>query len=572
MASTSVSGLLGRLRDQRGFDVHRVVQTKITRLNRWFQHEQLDSAVVGLSGGIDSAVTLALLKRASSVAGSPLRRVVGVSLPIEALGNTQQELAANRAATVAAALQTEVWKAPLGAAQNELIRQLTTSSGITFDGWAAGQMASVLRTPALYGAVALLRSVGHRAVVVGTTNRDEGAYLGFFGKASDATVDLQPLSDLHKSEVRAMAQEFEIPSLVIEAEPSGNVWDGRNDQQMIGTNYDMVELVLRLRELSRDPIEVALALTDGTILLAANRAVEELHSVNAHKYKVGSPAVHLDVLPRGVPKGWKDEPLSGRWEHNPPQVPGAWNSTELALTEPDVGTLPIANGAPFTSVGGFVTFAEDVLTTTDLTTLLAALDAAPTAAVDVTGRATTYGVGSYRATTFNPSLAEQLWHRLRPIVPTVRFLGEFDPTDWFGTPDRASHNAWRVVGLSPLLRFMRYPPGGHHLCHYDAGFDYGDGRRTLMSVVFYLSDGAGDSSGSTRFVNDNQAAIPVRLRNHDDWTREATLDEVLAKVEPLAGAALVFDHRLCHDVSAWNGPHHRVIIRADVVYEAIPDA
>ncbi len=588
MAPPSVSDLLGRLRQQRGFDRHEVLESKIARLNLWFQREHLDSAVVGLSGGIDSAVVLALLLRASRVVGSPLKRVVAVSLPIEALGSTDQVVAANSAARIALELQAEIWHTPLGAAQDELIRQLTDSSGIAFDGWAAGQLASVLRTPALYGAVALLRSIGHRAVVVGTTNRDEGAYLGFFGKASDATVDLQPISDLHKSEVRALAQELGVPQFVLDAEPSGNVWDGRTDQQMIGTSYDLIELVLRLRELNREPIEVARLLCDGDLLVSADQAVEALHAVNAHKYAVGSPAIHLDVLPRGIPHGWPDEQVTGRWEHTPPDVPGAWNSTALTLPDladgtdvtdgmgsllPDwqLSTPPTPRPEPFGSVPGFVSFAHNILTETDVSTLLTALETAPAAAVDVTGRATSYGVGSYRATTFNPTLASQLWHRLRPIVPTVRFLGTFDPTDAFGNEHRETHRSWRVVGLSPLLRFMRYPAGGRHLCHYDAGFDYGDGRRTLLSVVFYLTDGTDPATGLTRFVDDNQAAIPVHLRNHDDWQRDTEDYEVLAEVAPHGGAALVFDHRLCHDVSAWSGPHDRVIIRADVVYEAVPD-
>src|SRR5213075_1289727 len=141
--------------------------------------------------------------------------------------------------------------------------------------------------------------------VVGTTNRDEGAYLGFFGKASDGMVDLQPISDLHKSEVRALARHLGVPDDVVDAVASGDVHDGRNDEQMIGASYDEVEAFLRLRELGLDP---ALC---GARALAA---IERQHATNRHKYAVGSPAVHLDVMPRGVPGGWSDAPLSGRDE------------------------------------------------------------------------------------------------------------------------------------------------------------------------------------------------------------------------------------------------------------------
>jgi hypothetical protein len=116
---------------------------------------------------------------------------------------------------------------------------------------------------------------------------------------------------------------------------------------------------------------------------------------------------------------------------------------------------------------------------------------------------------------------------------------------------------------------MRYDPGGRHLGHYDAGFDYGDGRRTLLSAVFYLSDAT--SSGTTRFIRDGQEHKPVCERDFSDWSRDARDDEVVAAVFARAGDALAFDHRLCHEVARWDGPGSRVIVRADVVYEAIPD-
>jgi hypothetical protein len=193
------------------------------------------------------------------------------------------------------------------------------------------------------------------------------------------------------------------------------------------------------------------------------------------------------------------------------------------------------------------------------------------APVGVTGISDGYGVGSTRATAWSPSLAARLWSKLAPCVPTVRFTDDYTPTDSFATEARAGHRTWRVVGLSPVLRFMRYDPGGRHLCHYDAAFDYGDGRRTLMSVVFYLSDAPEGKGGATRFVRDGQDELPARARNFADFDRETHPEEVAAAVQPRTGDVLVFDHRLCHDVEEWKGDGPRVIIRADVVYEAVPD-
>jgi NAD+ synthase (glutamine-hydrolysing) len=86
--------------------------------------------------------------------------------------------------------------------------------------WAAGQLAPYLRTPTLYYLTSLLTQEGMKAVVCGTTNRDEGAYLGFFGKASDGMVDLQLIADLHKSEVYALGKLLAVPEKILTRTPT----------------------------------------------------------------------------------------------------------------------------------------------------------------------------------------------------------------------------------------------------------------------------------------------------------------------------------------------------------------
>lgn len=550
------------LRAGRGFDAVEVAEAKVARLNRWFAEQRLDSAVVGVSGGIDSALVLALLRTAAKREGSPLRRVVALLLPIEGRGSTGQARATARGRAVAAALGAESWEAPLTSALDATIRSLANASGLTFDSWAEGQCLSIVRTPALYGAAALLQSHGHRSIVVGTTNRDEGAYLGFFGKASDAMVDMQPISDLHKSEVRALARHLGVPAEIIDAIPSGDVHDGRADEEMIGASYDEVEAVLRLLELERDPRLAG---------EAAALAVSKHHTNNRHKYAAGNPAIHLDVMPRGVPGGWKDEPFSGRGERRPPPgaLPGEWEPPPIVL-DPVGRAAPVPSWEDLLVPDATVRRIRNVLTHADCTRLIEAMAASGRAEpVGVTGVRDSYGIGSVRATAWSPELARALWTRLRPAVPAVRFLHAKTPTEGFATSTRSGHRSWRVVGLSPVLRFMRYDAGGKHLCHYDAGFDYGDGRRTLFSVVFYLTDAP--ESGATRFVRDGQESRELRDRDFSDWSRETRDDEVIASVHPARGDVLVFDHRLCHDVQRWDGPGARVIVRGDVVYEVIPD-
>lgn len=176
--------------------------------------------------------------------------------------------------------------------------------------------------------------------------------------------------------------------------------------------------------------------------------------------------------------------------------------------------------------------------------------------------ATAEARGSWRATAWAPELARQLWAFLSVAVPDEREMQDLTATDW------APQRRWRKLGLSPVLRFMRYDSGGQHCCHYDQSFDYGDGRRTLMSVVFYLSEVAEGTGGCTRFVRDGQEARPIPERSFGDWTRLTREDEVILGVRPQLGSALLFDHRLCHDVEHYSGECPRVIVRGDVVFEA----
>lgn len=549
--------MLEDLRASRGFDAREVAIAKISLLSRWFREQGLDAAVVGVSGGVDSALVLALLQATLRQTGSPLRRVVALLLPMGGRGATHQEQATSRGRRVSQVLGAEVWETPLTEALAATIAALEQGSSLSFDAWAEGQALSVMRTPALYGAAALLQSHGFRSIVCGTTNRDEGAWLGFYGKASDGMVDLQPIADLHKSEVRALARHLGVPDETVDATPRGDVHDGRSDEQMIGATYDEIEIFLRLRELGLPP---ALGVSGE-----AARAIESQHQRNAHKYRVGSPAITLDVMPREVPGGWQS-PRAPRPERRPVNVPGSWEPAgALASSLAPLKSLPACER--LNVGGGLALLAHDVLTPGDAALLREAMRAANVEApVGVSGYAEVRSgargdIGSWRATGWSVDLAAALYERLRPVLPSVRFLDDHSFTDALG------QHAWRIVGLSPLLRFMRYPPGGRHLCHYDAAFDYGDGRRTLMSVVFYLSDAAG--SGATRFVRDGQEGLPTAQRRFEDWTRDTRADEVILRVVPRAGSVLVFDHRICHDVERWEGPGDRVIIRADVVYEAV---
>lgn len=302
--------LLKRLRTWRGFDPSAYLDHKASLINGYFGKAGLDSVVFGMSGGVDSAVVGALLAYCRSKPDSPIKRIVAVVAPIYTAGATNQSVAEERAIECCTTLGIEHWLCDLTQAQQHLenaVDGLTKATGEKLD-WANGQILSITRTPIFYGVAAHLQAEGFKSLVSGTTNRSEGSYIGFYGKASDGMCDTQPISDIWKSEVYDIAKHLGIPDSIINEKPRGDVWDGRVDEEMIGAPYWFLELYLSAK------CAMGYGDTERLTTLRATRtnqewvhAIEDLHKQNKHKYMVGSPAVHFDVMPRYVLGGWSKQ-------------------------------------------------------------------------------------------------------------------------------------------------------------------------------------------------------------------------------------------------------------------------
>ena len=79
-------------------------------------------------------------------------------------------------------------------------------------------------------------------LVVGTGNKVEDFGVGFFTKYGDGGVDISPIGDLMKSEVREMARELGVNEEILVASPTDGLWgDGRSDEDQIGATYDELE-------------------------------------------------------------------------------------------------------------------------------------------------------------------------------------------------------------------------------------------------------------------------------------------------------------------------------------------
>ncbi len=84
-------------------------------------------------------------------------------------------------------------------------------------------------------------------LVAGTDNKTE-AMLGYYTKYGDGGVDILPIGNMFKSQVRELARELDIPRKIIERKPSAGLWQGQFDEDEIGFSYDEMDTILKAIE------------------------------------------------------------------------------------------------------------------------------------------------------------------------------------------------------------------------------------------------------------------------------------------------------------------------------------
>lgn len=179
-----------------------------------------EGAVVGLSGGIDSAVAAALLKEALGE-----ENVLTVLMPCDSLPEDGEH-----ATLTAKALGLKMETVDLSAVYKtyrDTIDAVQEPSHL-----AAANIKPRLRMISLY---TIAQTLGY--LVCGTDNKDE-LTIGYFTKFGDGACDFLPLADLTKAEVRAVALEMGVPEIVVNKPPSAGLWQGQTDEQEIGVTYD----------------------------------------------------------------------------------------------------------------------------------------------------------------------------------------------------------------------------------------------------------------------------------------------------------------------------------------------
>jgi NAD+ synthase len=213
-------------------------------LKKYCDNLGFDGYVIGLSGGIDSAVSMAL-----AVKSMGADKVHGIILPCTKTGETQRWEDMEDAKLLADSFGVKTVTVVLNDAANCIFDQVTKSVLESKSDLVSSNIKARLRMTTLRAYAESLH-----CLVLGTTNKTE-EYLGYYTKAGDggAGVDVEPLVDFFKFEIFEMARQIEvdgnkIPQKIIDRKPSAGLFDNQTDESEIGHTYKDIDDYLVFRE------------------------------------------------------------------------------------------------------------------------------------------------------------------------------------------------------------------------------------------------------------------------------------------------------------------------------------
>ena len=230
------------------------LQDRITQwIKNYADQAGMQSLVVGISGGIDSAVVSALCARTGL-------NTVAVTMPIRQRPDLH-DLSMRQGAWLAERFDNVRHEIiDLTTTFDEFENRLATYNNLL--GFANSR--SRLRMVTLYQ---IAQSVG--GLVVGTGNKVEDFGVGFYTKYGDGGVDISPIGDLYKSEVWDLGRELGIIEDIINAPPTDGLWDdGRTDEDQLGG-------------LTYKDLELAMQQDQGEVLVKGGM---QLHNLETYRY------------------------------------------------------------------------------------------------------------------------------------------------------------------------------------------------------------------------------------------------------------------------------------------------
>tara|TARA_B100000508_G_scaffold141093_1_gene146569 strand:- start:81871 stop:82659 length:789 start_codon:yes stop_codon:yes gene_type:complete len=242
-------------------NAERVSSHIISWLQDYLATTPLKGFVVGVSGGVDSALT-------STLCALTKKKVILLNMPIRQTSEEYFRSKKQIEHLTSTFENVEGKEIDLTETFNHFVGDMPKET--SEDELAMANSRARLRMTTLYAV-----GQSHGLLVAGTGNKVEDFGVGFYTKYGDGGVDLSPIADLMKSEVYALARHLDVIPEILEAKPTDGLWgDARNDEDQIGATYDELEWAMTF-----DGDQEELDSRQKEVIAIYNR----LHSANKHK-------------------------------------------------------------------------------------------------------------------------------------------------------------------------------------------------------------------------------------------------------------------------------------------------
>ncbi len=209
----------------------------INWLNDYAEESKLDGFVVGVSGGVDSALT-------STLCANTGKPTLCLEMPINqekdqvSRANSHTNWLAKNFSNV------RVKVVPLDTLYDSFCQLDAERYDNTNTPLSLANTRSRLRMATLY-----YFASQERFLVAGTGNKVEDFGVGFYTKYGDGGVDVSPIADLMKSQVRELAAHLGVHGSIVHAAPTDGLWDdNRTDEDQLGATYDELEWAMKQQE------------------------------------------------------------------------------------------------------------------------------------------------------------------------------------------------------------------------------------------------------------------------------------------------------------------------------------
>ena len=245
---------------------YNLIADHITKwLNDYLITSHTKGFVVGVSGGIDSAVTSTLAARTG-------KEVLVLDMPIHQAENQSSRSDVHILWLKKNFSNVSSQKINLTHTFDSFSQEVKANENDEKTFLSLANTRARLRMTALYYFAAI-----NSYLVAGTGNKVEDFGVGFYTKYGDGGVDLSPIADLYKSEVFALAKELNIVESIQKAAPTDGLWeDGRTDEDQLGASYS--ELEWAMEKGTNAKVDLFSARQKEVYIL-----YNKLHNANLHK-------------------------------------------------------------------------------------------------------------------------------------------------------------------------------------------------------------------------------------------------------------------------------------------------